>query len=224
MLVKSVLLRSRMILVIPHSSYAHSVPVKTLLTAGKCPFQAAAARGKSRARLSTTREAGERHARERIRHDIYRLGVDRQVAIGGAIELTGIFLLSLDILAPAFRGATRRAAARRRQFRDWIQRQVAHMRGDVRHTVTAGGARAGGFSPTVIIGPSSATLEERLNALADHVAQLDARVGENEDRRAQDRAAGARAMAELREEVQEAIRRSESAYLPWRAVGFGLLR
>jgi hypothetical protein len=162
------------------------------------------------------------------------------IVAGVGLELIGITLLALDVLAdPA--GETWRRVARwvrslrlrvrtaAGRMRDWLVWHILRRR-EVRETVTSGGAMSGGISPTGLVHarriPGPTVRDDLVLWLRETMVETLDRLDALERASVRDRDAAHREVtdleARLRMELGEAIDTSEGAFRSWRVLGFAL--
>jgi len=147
--------------------------------------------------------------------------------LGGALEITGIFLVAAPDLAPLLRIARARIAAEGERAQAWLRRVLRRPR-SVTASVSAGGAIAmgGHVSAKVSVDPAAslpdkvAFLMRRADEAQERLNLLDDRLRNEVDTRER---AIASAQRETERRVREEITNALDAHKRLRLVGIGLL-
>ena len=150
------------------------------------------------------------------------------LAVGGPLELIGIALIALDIIAPSMRAALGAAIRTKQRVRERIRAALAHLRSEL-HTVVASAEMPFEVteSAAVVKKPGDdASPEEKLELLIEVSVETQDRLHRVENQVVALRDQMQRGIDDVRRQINLAIEKalgeSERAYLRWRAVGFVL--
>jgi hypothetical protein len=150
------------------------------------------------------------------------------LAVGGPLELIGIALIALDIIAPSMREALGAAIRTKQRVLERIQAAFAHLRGQL-HTVVARAEMPFEVteSAAVVKKPGDdSSAEEKLELLIEVSIETQERLHRVESQVVALRDQIQRGIDDVGRQfelaIEKAVGESERAYLRWRAVGFVL--